>query len=83
MLIVPSVYKPIPMKKFIKILMYFVLFPVLAFAGLVLTAVITDYDPEEITLVFESGNAQKLIDTLEFDICDSINDIGVTSNESR
>ena len=58
------------MKRFFKILMYFVLFLVLVFAGLVLTAVITDYDPEEATLVFESGNAQKLIDTLEFDILD-------------
>ncbi len=56
------------MKKFLKILLYLLLLIVLAFAGLILTAVITDYDPDETTLIYESANAQKIPDTLEFDI---------------
>jgi endonuclease/exonuclease/phosphatase family metal-dependent hydrolase len=56
------------MKKSIRILMYCVSFLILILAGFLFTAVITDYNPKEKTLVFESANAQKLIDTLEFDI---------------
>jgi len=56
------------MKKFLKILLYLILFIVLVFAGLILTAVISDYDPDETTLVFEAANSQQLSDTLEFDI---------------
>lgn len=56
------------MKKFIKILLYFILFIVIAFAGLILTAIITDYDPEEKNLVSETKDVQILDDTIEFDI---------------
>jgi len=56
------------MKKFLKILFYFILFLVIAFAGLIATAMITDYNPKEKTLVFESADSQKLSDSLEFTI---------------
>ena len=56
------------MKKLLKISMYILLFIILSFVGLILTAVISDYKPEEITLVAESENAQNLTDTLEFTI---------------
>ena len=56
------------MKKFIKIPVYFVLFLILALAGFLLTAIITDYNPKETTLVYESKNAGELADSFEFDI---------------
>lgn len=58
------------MKKLLKILMYIVLIVILGFAGLILTAVFTDYKPEATTLVANDGNAPKLTDTLEFTIVD-------------
>ncbi|MDF1550254.1 MAG: hypothetical protein P1P88_20675 [Bacteroidales bacterium] len=56
------------MKKILKILGYIILFLALAFAGLILTAVITDYKPELTTLVAEKEKVQNLPDTLEFTI---------------
>ena len=56
------------MKKLFKIILYFILFIILAFAGFVLTAVILDYDPDETSLVHESKDVTKLSDTIEFDI---------------
>lgn len=56
------------MKKYIKISIYLILLIILSLAGFLLTAIITDYKPKEITLVFRADNNQKLNDTLEFDI---------------
>jgi endonuclease/exonuclease/phosphatase family metal-dependent hydrolase len=56
------------MKKFFKIIVIILLLLVLGFAGLILTAIILDYDPEETTLVSETAEVFKLPDTLEFDI---------------
>lgn len=56
------------MKKFLKILLVIMLVLVLGFVGLILTAIISDYDPDEITTVYESKDNIKLSDSLEFDI---------------
>jgi endonuclease/exonuclease/phosphatase family metal-dependent hydrolase len=56
------------MKKFLKIVMIIILILILGFAGLILTAVISDYDPDETTIVFESKESIKLTDTLEFEV---------------
>jgi len=56
------------MKKILKIVLIIILVLILGFAGLILTAIISDYDPDETTLVFESTPSVKLSDSLEFDI---------------
>lgn len=58
------------MKKLLKVIVYLVLFVVVAFTILILTAIVKDYKPEEQTLIAQSPNAEKLADTLEFTILD-------------
>ncbi|MBN1250593.1 MAG: hypothetical protein JXR51_02235 [Bacteroidales bacterium] len=58
------------MKKFLKILLYIIIFVVVIFAGLILTAIFTDYKPEEKVIISEKINTVNLPDTLEFDIVD-------------
>ena len=56
------------MKKFFKIILFILLILILGFIGLIVTAIVSDYDPEQTTQVSEATNVPKLSDTLEFDI---------------
>ena len=56
------------MKKLLRILLVIILVLIFGFAGLIITAVITDYNPDETTLVFESNNGTDIKDIQEFDI---------------
>ena len=56
------------MKKFFKFLLFLVLILLIGFVGLILTAIVSDYDPEEYTVLSRSTDSVNLPDTLEFDI---------------
>ncbi|MFN8254675.1 MAG: hypothetical protein U0W24_03240 [Bacteroidales bacterium] len=56
------------MKKLIRILLYIILVLAIGFIGLILTAVITDYSPAEVTDIEQTKDVLLLEDTLEFDI---------------
>jgi len=56
------------MKKVLKVVLYLFILIVLIFAGLIITAIVTDYKPAETVEVFKSENADIVSDTLEFNI---------------
>ena len=56
------------MKKILKGILYLIIFIVVAFVILILTAVVKDYKPEPATLIHQSPSPEKLPDTLEFTI---------------
>ncbi|RLD80828.1 MAG: endonuclease/exonuclease/phosphatase family protein [Bacteroidetes bacterium] len=56
------------MKKVLKVILYLILVIVLIFAGLIITAIVTDYKPAETVEVFKSENTDVISDTLEFSI---------------
>ncbi len=58
------------MKKVLKAILYLILAIVLIFAGLIITAIVTDYKPAETVEVFKSENPDIVPDTLEFNIVD-------------
>lgn len=56
------------MKKLLKVLLYAILLLIIAFAGLLITAMVTNYDPDEITTIIDNKNTTILPDSLEFEI---------------
>jgi len=58
------------MKKILKIILYIVGLIILILGGLILTAIFTDYNPDEKITISEKLKTEKLSDTLEFDIVD-------------
>ncbi|MCF6240245.1 MAG: hypothetical protein L3J74_02730 [Bacteroidales bacterium] len=56
------------MKKVLKIILYLVLAVVLVFAGLIVTAVVTDYKPDETVQVYKGEANFAVPDSLQFDI---------------
>ena len=56
------------MKKILKVLIYLILFVVVAFVSIILTAIVKDYKPEATSLITQASNADKLPDTLELTI---------------
>jgi endonuclease/exonuclease/phosphatase family metal-dependent hydrolase len=56
------------MKKILKGILYLILFVVVAFVSLILTAVVKDYQPEPTTLIYQNPSPTELTDTLEFTI---------------
>ena len=56
------------MKKVLKIVLFFILAIVFALAGLIITAVVTDYKPDETVEVYKTEEFNTVSDTLEFSI---------------
>lgn len=56
------------MKKVLKIVLYVVLFIALSFAGLILTAVVTDYKPADTVEVYKGKPNFNVPDSLQFDV---------------
>ena len=56
------------MKKILKALLYIFIFVVLVFAGLIITAIATDYKPAEKVGVYKAESANTITDSLEFSI---------------
>jgi hypothetical protein len=55
-------------KKILKVLLFAVLFILLVFAGIIIYAIISDYKPEEKTIVFKSDRPDTLNDSLEISL---------------
>lgn len=58
------------MKKVLKGILYLVLAVVLLFAGLIITAIVTDYKPDEKVEVYKGETTETVSDTLKFSIVD-------------
>lgn len=58
------------MKKVLKVILYLVIAIVLFFAGLIITAIVTDYKPDEKIEVYKGETTETVPDTLEFSIVD-------------
>ncbi len=56
------------MKKVLKIVFYIVLVAVLLFAAFLITAMVKDYQPEDVIVLEESNTTDKIADSLEFSV---------------
>jgi endonuclease/exonuclease/phosphatase family metal-dependent hydrolase len=56
------------MKKVLKMILYLFIVIVLVFAGIIITAIITDYKPPEIVEVYKAKSPNTISDTFEFNI---------------
>ncbi|MEA3436110.1 MAG: endonuclease, partial [Thermodesulfobacteriota bacterium] len=56
------------MKKLLKMILYLFIVIVLVFAGLIITAIITNYKPAETVEVYKAKSSNTISDTLEFNI---------------
>jgi endonuclease/exonuclease/phosphatase family metal-dependent hydrolase len=57
-----------PIKKILKALLIIILLAVMAFVGMIVYAVVTDYKPKEKEIVFTGEKADKLKDTIELSL---------------
>ena len=56
------------MKKVLKVVLYLFILIVLVFAGLIITAIVTDYKPADTVEVYKAESSSTITDTLEFSI---------------